>query len=117
MADPIIEILEGHKSFPVDVYCEGYPDVIFEIILDAAPTQEQTEIAVNALEKFVSSYNRFHFLRPIHYVSDIDSLPEKEHPRGIYVHVDFGNANPEALIKAVSALENTNLPIFRIALL
>ena len=66
MADPIIEKLESCKSFRVDAYCEGYPDVIFEIILDAAPTREQTEIVVNALEKFVYTYNRLHFLRPIH---------------------------------------------------
>ena len=117
MADPIIEKLESCESFRVDAYCEGYPDVIFEIILDAVPTREQTEIAVNALEKFVYTYNRFHFLRPIHYISDIDSLPEQEHPRGIYVHIDFGNCSPWALIKAVSALEGTNLPILRVALL
>lgn len=117
MADPIIQELESCKSFRVDAYCEGYPDVIFEIILDAVPTREQTEIAVTALEKFVYSYNRFHFLRPIHYISDIDSLPEQEHPRGIYVHIDFGNCNPWALRKAVFALEGTNLPIFRVALL
>ena len=117
MADPIIEKLESCKSFRVDAYCEGYPDVIFEIILDAAPTREQTEMVVNALEQFVYTYNRLHFLRPIHYISDIDSLPEQEHPRGIYVHIDFGNCSPSALIKVVSVLESTNLPIFRVALL
>ncbi len=117
MADPIIKKLENCTSFRVDAYCEGYPDVIFEIILDTVPTHEQTEIAVNALEKFVYTYNRFHFLRPIHYISDINSLPEQEHPRGIYIHIDFGSCCPLALIKAVSVLEKTNLPIFRVALL
>ena len=117
MADAIVEKLESWKSFRVDAYCEGYPDVIFEIILDAVPTGEQTQIAVDALQNFMYSYNRFHFLRPIHYVSDVDSLPEQEHPRGIYIHVDFGGCNPAALIKAVAALEQTNLPIFRVALL
>ena len=116
MADPIIEKLESCKSFRVDAYCEGYPDVIFEIILDAAPTREQTEIVVNALEKFVYTYNRLHFLRPIHYISDIDSLPEQEHPRGIYVHIDFGLCSLSALNKAVSVLERTGLPIYRVAL-
>lgn len=117
MADPIINKLENCTSFRVDAYCEGYPDVIFEIILDAVPTREQIEIAVNTLEKFVYTYNRFHFLCPIHYISDINSLPEQEHPRGIYIHIDFGSCCPLALIKAVSALEKTNLPIFRVALL
>lgn len=61
MADILTEKLESFKSFRVDAYCEGYPDVIFEIILDAVPTREQTEIAVKALEKFVYTYNIFHF--------------------------------------------------------
>ena len=37
MADPIIEQLENFQAFRVDAYCEGYPDVIFEIILDVNP--------------------------------------------------------------------------------
>lgn len=116
MADPIQEKLQNFEKFEVDVYCEGYPDVIFEIILDAPPTQEQIATAVSALEQFVMKYNKRHFFRPIHYVSDIDSLPEGDHPRGIYVHVDFGNCSPTALIGAVEALEKTDLPVFRIAL-
>lgn len=116
MADPIIERLERFDAFRVDAYCEGYPDVIFEIILNAQPTREQMITAVNALERFVIDYNRRHFFRPIHYVSDIDSLPKGDHPRGIYVHIDFGNSSPKALISAVEALKKTNLPIFRVAL-
>jgi len=116
MADPIIEKLESFEAFRVDAYCEGYPDVIFEIILNARPTQEQISTAVSALEQFVDKYNRRHFLRPIHYISDIDSLPDGEHPRGIYIHIDFGNCSPRALLEAVCALEKTELPIFRVAL-
>ena len=116
MADPIIEKLESFNAFRVDAYCEGYPDVIFEIILDAQPTQEQITTAVSALEQFVSQYNKRHFLKPIHYVSDVDSLPDGDHPRGIYIHVDFGNSSPTALIAAVETLEKTKLPIFRVAL-
>lgn len=114
--DPVIEKLENCTAFRVDAYCEGYPDVVFEIILDAQPTREQIATAVGALEQFVVKYNRRHFLRPIHYVSDIDSLPDGDHPRGIYIHVDFGNCSPNALVEAVEALENTGLPIFRVAL-
>lgn len=116
MADPIIEQLESFQAFRVDAYCEGYPDVIFEIILDAQPTQAQIATAVGALEQFVAQYNKRHFLRPIHYISDIDSLPEGDHPRGIYIHIDFGNSSPKALISAVEALQKTELPIFRVAL-
>lgn len=117
MADPIIEELERTKAFRVDAYCEGYPDVIFEIILNAVPTREQTELAVNTLTDFFLKYSKRHFLRPIHYVSDIDDLPDGDHPRGIYIHMDFGNASPRALIEAVRALEGAGLPIFRVALL
>lgn len=116
MADQIIEKLENFDAFRVDAYCESYPDVIFEIILDAPPTQEQIATAVGALEQFVTKYNKIHFLKPIHYVSDIDSLPEVDHPRGIYVHVDFGNSSPSAPIAAVEAIKETDLPIFRVAL-
>lgn len=117
MADPILERLENTKTFRVDAYCEGYPDVIFEIILDAPPTTEQIETVINAFEKFFIKYNKVHFLRPIHYVSEIDDLPERNHPRGIYIHVDFGNCSPKALIKLVAELEKIELPIFRVALL
>lgn len=116
MADPIIEQLEKTTAFRVDAYCESYPDVVFEIILDDRPTPEQIATAVNALETLVADYNKWHFLRPIHYVSDVESALEGDHPRGIYVHVDFGNCSPNALIAAVKALEKTNLPIFRVAL-
>lgn len=37
--DPVIDKLEKFRAFRVDAYCEGYPDVIFEIILDAQPTR------------------------------------------------------------------------------
>lgn len=117
MADPIIEELERTPSFRVDAYCEGYPDVIFEIILNTVPTQAQTETAVGIFMEFFFKYNKRHFLRPIHYVSDIDALPDGDHPRGIYIHVDFGNCSPRALIEAVRALERSDLPIFRVALL
>jgi len=118
MADPIIEELEKNKRFRVDAYCEDYPDVIFEIILRHPPKQEEIQTAVTALQNYMFQYNRRHFFRPIHYVSDVDSLPVGDHPRGIYVHVDFGGTcSPRALIGAVQALEETGLPIFRVALL
>ena len=117
MADFIVKKLESCKSFRVDAYCDGYPDIIFEIILDAVPTQEQQERAVDSLTKFFYSYNMFHFLRPIHYVAGVNDIMDRKHPRGIYIHMDFGGASPLALIKAVRALEKSELPIFRVALL
>lgn len=117
MADFIANKLESCKSFRVDAYCEGYPDVIFEIVLDAVPTQEQQKRAVDSLTKFCYTYNIFHVLRPIHYVAGVDDIIDRKHPRGIYIHMDFGGASPLALIKAMRALEKSELPIFRVALL
>ena len=117
MADPIIKKLESCRTFPVSASCEGYPDVIFEIILDATPTQEQIEAAVSALTKFYYGYNILHFLRPIHYVAGVNGLFEREHPRGIYIYMDFGGASPYALCKAMRVIEKLDLPIFRVALL
>lgn len=116
MSDPIIEQLENFQAFRVDSHCESYPDVIFEIILDTQPTQEQIVTAVSTLEQYVSSYNKRHFFRPIHYISDIDNLPDGDHPRGIYIHIDFGACSPKALLGAVCELEKSGLPIFRVAL-
>ena len=121
MVNRIVEKLQSIRSFRVDAddydwFC-SYPDMVFEIILDAPPTNEQKIIAVTALEKFVENYNKWHFLRPIHYISDIDHLPQGRHPRGIYVHIDFGNCSAMQVVTAVKALEATGLPIFRVALL
>ncbi len=117
MADPIIESLENIATFRVDACCEGYPDVQFEIILKAPPTEAQIEKAVGVLHDFADKYNKWHFLRPIHYVSDIDSATDGDHPWGIYVHIDFGNSSPRALLQAVRALARSDLPIFRVALI
>jgi hypothetical protein len=120
MVNELMEKIKNAATFRVDVEDYdwfSYPDVIFEIILNAPPTNEQTLIAVTALEKFVQDYNKWHFLRPIHYVSDIDHLPKGGHPRGIYVHIDFGNCPAKQLVTAVKAIEATGLPIFRVALL
>ena len=121
MVDEIIEEMNRIAKFRVDAdsydwFC-SYPDMVFEIILNGVPTHEQTAIAVTALEQFVARYNKRHFLRPIHYVSDIDHLPNGPHPRGIYVHIDFGRCSARVLPSVIEAIQNTNLPIFRVALL
>lgn len=121
MVNTIIEQLQSIRTFRVDAaqydwFC-SYPDMIFEIILDAPPTDEQKRIAVTALEQFAENYNKRHFFRPIHYVSDLDHLPKGRHPRGVYVHIDFGRCSALQVVTAVKALEATGLPIFRVALL
>ena len=121
MVSSILEELQSIRSFRVDAdgydwFC-SYPDMIFEIILDAPPTDEQKRIAVTTLEKFVQNYNKWHLLRPIHYVSDIDHLPNGSHPRGIYVHIDFGSCSAQQVVTAVKAIGATGLPIFRVTLL
>ena len=120
MENPIVDQIKRICAFRVDAddydWFASYPDMVFEIILDAPPTQEQTAIAAAALVEFAASYNKRHFFRPIHYVSDLQRLPKGPHPRGIYIHVDFGNSSPKAVVGAMEALQNTNLPIFRVAL-
>ena len=114
--DPIVRAIQEAAPFPVDVECECYPDVIFNIIFESRPTPEMVKSSVSALESFMYSYNKWHFLRPIHYVSDIDSLPEPSSVFSVCVHVDFGNANPRALIGTIKVLADTGLPIYRIVL-
>ena len=116
----LIEKIKSAAAFRVDADDYDwfrYPDVIFEIILDDIPTGEQTAIAVTALERFVEDYNKRHFLRPIHYVSDIDHLPKGPHPRGIYIHIDFGSCPAKVLPCVIAAIRETKLPVFRVALL
>jgi len=120
MVNDLKEEIKNAAAFRVDVddYAwYSFPDVVFEIILDGIPTRDQTAIAVAALEKFVEDYNKWHIFRPIHYVSDIDHLPEGPHPRGIYIHIDFGNCSAKVLPSVIEAIQNTNLPVFRVALL
>ncbi len=114
--DPIAGEIKASVSFPVDVECEGYPDVIFNVIFEKHPDQSMAQQCVSALEHYISCYNRKHFFRPIHYISDIDSLPEASSVFSVCIHIDFGNANPKALIGAVKAIAETNLPICRIVL-
>lgn len=114
--DPIVGEIKAAVSFPVDVECEGYPDVIFNVIFEKHPDRSMVEQSVDALEKYMFSYNRKHFFRPIHYVSDVDSLPEAATVFSVCIHMDLGNANPKALIGAVKAIAETNLPIYRVVL-
>ncbi|MBQ6890241.1 MAG: hypothetical protein IJN53_04405 [Oscillospiraceae bacterium] len=120
MVNSIVEQLKSIGAFRVDAedydWLCSYPDIIFEIILDAVPTKEQVSVAVTALEEFVHKYNKWHSFRPIDYISGIDRLPEGPHPRGIYIHIDFGSASATAVVSAVEVLAKTNLPIFRVAL-
>ena len=114
--DPIVREIKDSVSFPVDVECEDYPDVIFNIIFPKHPDSAMAEASVSALESFMLSYNKRHFFKPIHYVSDIDSLPDPSSIFSVCVHVDFGNANPKALIGAVKSLADTGMPIYRLIL-
>ena len=116
MKDPIIEALENISAFKVYANCENYPDVEFEIMLEALPSQEQAELAVTTLENFVNRYNKRHFFCPIHYISGIEECREGNHPWAIYVFIDFGGSSPKTLLEAARALEATNLPIVRLTL-
>lgn len=114
--DPIVGAIQAAVSVPVDVECEGYPDVIFHIVFNNHPDDMMIAKCVSALQDYMLSYNKWHFLRPIHYISDIDSLPKPSTVFSACIHMDCGNANPKALIGAVKAIAATQLPIYRIVL-
>ena len=114
--DPIVGEIKRAVTIPVDVECEGYPDVIFNVVLDESPDQTMIGIMVSALEDYMRQYNKKHIFKPIHDVSDIDDLPEPSLIHSVCVHMDCGNANPKLLVDAVKAIVNTGLPIKRIIL-
>ena len=114
--DPIVSALQNAVDFPVDVECEAYPDVIFNVILQRTATYADVELCANALYGFMTSYNKLHFLRPIHYVSDIDALPKEPEHFSVYIHVDFGGSGQKALCGTLRALKDTGLPIYRVIL-
>ena len=60
--DPIVGEIKASVAFPVDVECEGYPDVIFNVIFERHPDQLMIEQTVSALEHYMYKYNRKHFL-------------------------------------------------------
>ena len=114
--DPIVGKIKASASFPVNVECEGYPDVTFNVMFKKTPDTSTVEELVYALEYYVYSYNMVHFLKPIHYISDIDSLPESSSAFSVCVRVDFGNAKRKALIGAVKAICDADLSVYRLVL-
>ena len=115
--DPFIAKIQEAAGFPVYYEIDdGFPDVIFDIIFETPPTDNEKRMCVDALIKYANSYNRLHFIRPIHYVSDMDSLPDPSSVYSLCVHMDFGGASPRALIGAVKAIASTGLKIYRLIL-
>jgi len=115
--DPIVGKIIRAVPFPVDVECNGYPDVIFHIIFQRRPEPSEADQAAIALDNYAQAYNRLHFLRPIHYVSEPNnSFSQNASVFSACIHMDFGNANPNALLGAVKAIAATRLPIFRLIL-
>lgn len=111
--DPIVRELKKAAPFPVYVECEGYPDVVINLFFEKHRQETIVKKVVDALQAYMISYNKWHFLRPIHYVSDVDSLPDPINGFSFGVHIDFGNANPKALVGAMKAIVETGVPICR----
>ena len=114
--DPIFGEIQDIADFPVYFECEGYPDVLFHIFFHAPVDEAIVTTCVEALEAYVYRYNKRHIFRPIHYVSDAENLPDAISKYAVCVHVDFGNANPKALIGAIKTIVDTQLPIHHILL-
>lgn len=111
--DPIVREIKKVVPFPVYVECEGYPDVVIHLFFEKRRDEGIVKRVVEALEAYMVSYNKWHFHRPIHYVSDVHSLPDPVSGFSFGVHIDFGNANPRALVGAMKAIVNTGAPVRR----
>ena len=115
--DPIVGRILRAVPFSVDVECEAYPDVVFHIVFSKRPDKTMTEQVENALGDYMEAYSRWHFFRPIHYISEADnSLSQYASVFSVCIHMDFGNANPKALVGAVKAIADTGLPIYHLTL-
>lgn len=110
--DPIVGEIKSVVPFPVDVKCESFPDVFFIIMLETTPDPSVLEKIAAALNGYMLSYNKKHFIKPIHYVSDA----ELHSDCSIFIHIDLGNASPKALVGAVKAVADINLPVRRLIL-
>lgn len=86
---------ELNLYFDLQFETEGYPDVIFSLIFDKAVTDEALSQLEKSIGNAIASYNDS-VSAPIHYASFVDDLIEHEENVAL-LHVDFGNAQPDAL--------------------
>ena len=112
----IDDMIKRSADFPVDFDCEGYPDVLFDIVFNQRIDDGNVEKITKALEKFFLRYNKWH-IKPIHYISSMwEDPPEQINVFTIRIHIDFGGAMPFALIGAVKAIAKSGADIYRLIL-
>lgn len=115
--DPLIEKIKNCADFPIDVELDGYPDVLFDIVLNERIKQDEVKKITTALEKYFFRYNKWHF-KPIHYISSMwDDEPEQINVFTVRIHIDFGGAMSGALIGAVKAIAGSGANIYRLILI
>ncbi len=108
-AERFIKRLHNSVNFPLEIACD-YPDVIFEICYDCNLDKNLVADTIKVIEDYVIKYNKRHD-DGIHYVADANHIMQNKKSNAVYVHVDFGNCNIDALALVIRAIGKSNLPI------
>lgn len=114
-AERFIKKLHKSVNFPLEIACD-YPDVVFEICYDNIPDKNLTADTLKVVEEYIIKYNKRHE-DGIHYAADASDFIKNKKSNAVYVHVDFGNCNIEALALVIRAIGKNNLPIKEMTLL
>ncbi len=96
-------------NFPLEIDCD-YPDVIFEICYGVKLDQDLVTNTLKIIEEYAAKYNKRHE-DGIHYVADVSDITESKKRNAVYIHVDFGNCDINALALVIKAIGKSNLPI------
>lgn len=113
-AERFIKRLHKSVDFPLEIACD-YPDVIFEICYDCKPDENLVTDTLRVIENYAVKYNKRHD-DGIHYVADVSDITESKKRNAVYIHVDFGNCDINALALVIKAIGKSNLPIKKMIL-
>ena len=101
-----------HKwvNCPLEIECLDYPDVVFEICYEGKPDEDLIAKTGKVIEDYVEKYNKKHS-EPIHDVAEVGDIITDRKENAVYIHVDFGNCNIDALGLVMKAIGKSNLDI------
>ena len=104
-----IKKLHDSVNFPLVIDCD-YPDVVFEICYDCGIDEKLISDTLKVVEDCVKRYNKRHDEK-IHYVGEVCDAVDDKKSNAIYIHVDFGECDINALALIIKALGKSNLAI------
>ena len=108
-AERFIKRLHNSVSFPLEIACD-YPDVIFEICYDCEIDENLVADTLKVVEDYVKKYNKRHD-EGIHYVDKVCDAVDDKKSNAIYIHIDFGECDINALALLIKAIGKSKLPI------